>query len=163
MATQIANSNGEIFTFKDGMVDKISSTIITEIDENIIPQSGPMSNLGIDINGVIKSITITGNLFDADSTVLSTQDIRDKEVMKFWLEALQNGNQSAVSFSSNYEYSSVSGNGTITITDSISGATITLRASFASTKVYVKQITFDEEEANPSLIPFSITLWVAGS
>jgi len=163
MTTQITNGAGEIFTFDDGMIEKISPTIIGEIDENVLPASGPMNNLGIDINGVTKQITISGKLYDTNSTVSNTQNIRDKVVMKFWLEALMNGNQTAVAFYSNYEYASASGNGTSTITDDVSGATITLQATFTTTKVYVKQISFDDEEANPSLIPFTMTLWVAGS
>jgi len=161
MAISIENGT-EFFVFHEGMIEKISSAIATETDENVIPASGPLTNIGIDNNGVTKNITITGRLFDTDSTVVSTQDIRDKYVMKLWLEALQNGAQVARTFISPTEKFSVIGDGTSTITDGVSGQTITLQAIFGSTKVYVKQVNVDDEEANQTL-PFTMTLWVAGS
>lgn len=154
-------NDGETFTFKQGMIEKINTTITTDIDENIIPASGPSSNFGIDINGVVKKIDIDGVLFDTDSSVSNTQNIRDKKVMKRWLEALQNGAQTSKSFTSNYENKSVKGSGdTYTITDSVSGSEITIQAEFVDTKVFVTNATFDEENANPEQIMFSLTLWV---
>lgn len=162
MSTSI-NNGIETFTFAEGMIESINCDIVTEIDENVFPQNGPMSNLGLDVNGVIKVIDVAGRLFDTNSTVVSIQNIRDKEVMKFWLEALENGNQQVFSFSSDTEYASVSGSGTSTITDNVSGETITLQASYTSTTVYVKKLTFVNEEGNPQQIPFILSLWVAGS
>ena len=162
MSTWI-NNGIETFTFEEGMIENVSSTTNTEIDENVLPQLGPMGNLGVDVNGVVKLITVTGRIYDTTATVASTQDIRDKLVMKLWLEALQNGAQVAKSFYNDNEYVSVSTQGTSTITDSVSGDLITIQAVFVPTFVYVKQIVFGEEEGNPELIPFTLQLWVAGS
>lgn len=161
MTTYIINGS-ETFTFEAGMIEKVSSTIDIPIDENTYAQVGPLGNQGVDVNGCVKTITVSGRLVDATSTVSDTQDIRDKKVMKFWLESLGDGNQVARVFYSNYENSSVLGQGTDTITDDISGQSITVPANFSTTKVYVKQIRFDEEEGNPEEIPFTLTLWVAG-
>jgi len=153
--------NTEIFTFKEGMINNVNSTINTDIEQNIMPSLGPASNQGYDFNGCNKVITITGQLFDTTSTVSSTQNIRDKKIMKYWLEALQDGAQEATTFISNYEEYSVEGSGTTNMTDSVSGETIVLPASFATTKVYKSKVTFDDESGNPELIPFTLDLWVA--
>jgi len=162
--TNITITKGsETFTFAEGMVDGISSTISTEIEQNVLPISGPMNNLGVDINGSIKIIVVSGNLSDQATTVSNTQNIRSKKVMKLWLEALQDGNQAALTFTSNYEDYSVLGAGTYVVTDSVSSASITIPASFSATKVYSTNIAFDDEAGNPNLIPYTLTLWVAGS
>ena len=159
-------SNGiETFTFVQGMIDKVSSDIMTELDQNVMPSSGPMSNQGYDFNGVSKVITISGNLFDATSSVVSggTNNIRSMKIMKYWLEALQNGSQTTTTFSSNLEeYSIESGFSTTDLPDTVSGVDVTLNAKFILTKVYKSKATFDDEAGNPELIPFTLDLWVAG-
>lgn len=167
--------------FEAGMIDKVSSNINGDIDQNAMPGAGPLSNLGIDINGVGKTITVSGNISDAQgSTVLFTtllgttpkQYLRDKEIIKMWMEALLSGAQTVFSFYSNREKYSVRGMGSSTITDPVSGALITFPVSFgaanldmipATTKVYVISLVFDDENGNPELIPFTLSLWVAGS
>lgn len=163
MATSIENGT-ETFTFEESMIEKISSAIVTEIDENVLPQSGPLSNIGVDSNGVIKTIIVTGRLYDAkNGSVVSVQNIQSMEIMKLWLEALENGNQVVRIFVSNREKFSVIGVGTSVITDTVSSESITLQAAFGVTTVYVKSIDFDDEEGNPETIPFIMTLWVAGT
>lgn len=173
MVTSISNGT-DVFTFEDAMINKISSSVGTEIDENVMPGTGPKGNFGIDINGVTKVITVDGQLIDTTSSVLGATNnkLQSMEVMKLWLEALHNGNQNVVQFISHREKFSVLSSGSATtITDSVSGEEITLRANFGTsdldghigtTYVYVKGMSFDDEEGKPNEIPFSMTLWVAG-
>ena len=158
-------SNGtETFTFPQGMIDKISSDNSTELDQNVMPSSGPMSNQGFDFSGVVKTISINGKLFDTTTSVTDVNNIRSMKIMKYWLEALQNGFQSEPTiFSSNLEELSVeSGFGTTEMEDSVSGTTVTLNAVFIVTKVYKAKLTVDDEAGNVEEIPFTLELWVAG-
>ncbi len=172
MVTSITN-NGETFTFAEGMIEKITSSISGDIEENIMPNTGPLGNYGYDMNGVNKIITVDGQLIDTTSTVVSGTTIQSMEVMKLWLEGLIDGGQKLKEFTSHREKYSVSGPSASgsTITDSVSSSVITLPARYGTTNldvssgtttVYVKSIVFDDESGNPSQIPFTMTLWVAG-
>lgn len=160
-------SNGvETFTFAPGMIEKVSSDILTELDQNVMPSSGPMSNQGFDNSGVTKVITLQGDLFDTPLSVVSGGDnnIRSKKIMKYWLEALQNGFQTEPTlFTSEFEVWSISeGFGTSVMADDISGTDVELNATFVNTKVYKSKLTIDEEAGSPEKIPFTLDLWVAG-
>lgn len=150
------------FTFADGMVENMNIIVSSNIDEQKMPGGGPMSNYGLDIEGVSKTITISGNLFDADSTVLSTTDLRDRRAIKIWLESLQNGNQTPFTLTTDYDSLSSVGSGTFSVVDSITGSSIPCISSLTTTTVYIQTMKFDINYIDEK-IPFTIDLMVSGS
>lgn len=155
--------NNERFTFAKGMISKITSNFEIELDQNKMSASAPMSNQGFDGNGIGKTIHITGNLFDTSSTVTNINNIRDKLVMKYWLECLNNGLQTEPSsYYSPREEFSVEGMGSTIMYDSVSGQNVNLPAKLVPTKVRVIGFSVDEDEGDLEKIPFTLTLWVCG-
>lgn len=155
------------------MVQGINETIAPEPDRQKIPGSGPASNIGTDFNGVEKTITINGSLVDVDSTIVYTvtgsgesevetpvSGFTTKESLKYLLEAFANGNQTGnivtIGGGSWHDYTLESSDGTTTING------VEIPGAWVLTKGYCTNVIFDDEEANPNIIPFKIDFWIAG-
>ena len=149
------------FTFNPGDVDKITSTITTELDVIAIPLTGPMQNFIYDFEGVKKMITVTGKLTLATSSRISpTYTVTSILNQKQWLESICNGAQNnAITFVSNYEKYSVSSdvsNNPPYFSDAPTGSS----ALNVPTTVKITKLDFTEEEANPDQLPFILVLEV---
>jgi len=154
-------ANDHTFTFETAMIDSISSTITSDVTQTVMPGSGPAANIGNDFNGSNKMISITGILYSSETTVVTgtnAPQITSIKQMKYWLEALQNGLQTAKAFTSNYEDLSVESS-SIPTAANVEGAIIP--ATLNVTKIYVTNFSFTEEEASPDKQPFSLSLYVA--
>lgn len=164
--TYIYNKLGEKFTFAEGMIRSIKTNFETGVDQQKMPVSGPMNNQGIDIDGSAKTITITGDFFDTSTSVTDSNNIRSMLMMKYWFESFLCGIQTPVEFYAyKDQYSGISGSSvgvSFPIVDPVSGATITLPATFTTTKVYVIGFSADDNEGDVEKTPFTLTLWVAG-
>lgn len=161
LATTIGG-NVHTFNFAGGMIQKVSSSITAGVDPINVPKQGPMAGYGTDIEPVTKTITVNGTLFDVTSSVVtgtSAPTILTKRQMKFWLEAILNGNQDTIAktFVSNFEdYSLQNSSGSTTI-DGVS-----IPGTWLPTTIITANITFDEEEASPDKLIFTMQLTVLG-
>lgn len=160
---------GEVFTFQQGMIDNITDTFELETDQNKMPSAGPMFNQGFDGMGIGKTITITGNLFDTTTTVTkiaeaTVNDIRDKKIMKYWLESINTGfNANPCEFGFPFcEKAAQSGFSTTPFTDSVSGSVVNIPGTFVNSKGRIINLFFGENSGVPGVYPFSLTLWVCG-
>jgi hypothetical protein len=142
---------GVTFTFAEGEVKKISSKINTQVEAMAISGAGPATAYLYDYEGSVKTITITGVLFSTGTSRISGYSIDTIIEQKQWLESLANGIQSAITFTSNYESLSISQS---------AGATPPYQGAFATTKVFVQDMSFDEFEGNVEELPFSMTFIV---
>lgn len=160
MTYAITHDTGEVFTFEDGMIDKVQTTIsVNEPDENIIPGTGPMGNEVYDFGGATKIITISGKLYDAENgTVTSGSTITTILQMKYWLESLISAAQGAKTWSSPLDqYSLLGDSGSTTISSA------NIPGTWSATKVYVMALDFpDDSEYVGNQLPFTMTLRVAG-
>lgn len=145
--------NGVTFTFQEGEVEKISSKITSNIEPEAIPSLGPLATYFADYNGPIKTITITGSLFESATTRVTGYSVNTIIEQKEWLESMINGAQTTITFTSNYESLTIS---------SINGATAPYLGSFGYTKGFIQDIGFDETIGEVGILPFTITLVVAG-
>lgn len=127
-------SGSSTFTFNDGDVDGVDADVQSEIDVIPSPGTGAEDAYLSDINGVTKKLTITGSLTEAASTRVSGDSITTIAQQKAWLEALQNGSQSPMAFTSTYE----------------------------NCNVMVEKMSFREAAGEPNILPFTISL-VVGS
>lgn len=135
------------FTFANGEVKNVNSTISGEIDQTKLPASGPSAAIIFDFMGAGKKITVLGQLFDDGTNHLSTvipSGVSAITILeqKQHLEKIVNGNQFAKLFQSDYE--SITFNG----------------ASGVVTTAVIDSITFRQEEGNPEALPFEMTLLV---
>ncbi len=138
----IQNSSGVTFTFQQGEVDKVRSQVIADIEQTALPASGPSQAFLFDFEGVRKLITITGSLFDADTTRTSSGTTKTILEQKQWLEQNLNGSQSAVTFSSTYEAQTYDG------------------SAYQNTKVMWGSIEFEEIAGETEELPFVATILV---
>lgn len=153
--------NGTRFTFPPGFISKISSNYESGVEQLKMPMSGPMRAQGFDIDGNGKVISIQGNLQDTDSSVLNNDDMRDRRVMKYWLESLFSGNQIPFKFNSEFEGLTPADAIPSTIFDRISETNVTLPGTLVQTRGYIIGLSIDNEEGDVEKIPFSIQIWVA--
>ena len=140
----IQNSSGVTFTFEEGEINTVSPELIADLDHSPMPISGPMGSMLFDISGVTKVILVSGQLIESSSTRTSTGTTTTILQQKQWLESLMNGNQTRVTFTSNYELESYGSN------------------EFKDTTVMVQRLNFTEESANPQQLMFSMNLLVGG-
>lgn len=143
--------NGYTFEFEEGEIDTVECTINANLENVPISSTGPLGGYVYDYEGVGKFIVIKGKLFDTNTTRVVGYTITTIQLQKEWLESLCYGNQSNITFQSNYERNSV-----------VSGASATAPnlASFNSTTCKVASLKFIEREATPDLLEFEITLIV---
>ncbi len=164
MVTAVTLTRGgtsQVLTFPSGFIQKVATTVTNNPEKTEMPAGGPASNIGTDVGGSGKTLIITGQLLDSPTgssmvTGTGAPSITTKEQLKYWIEALIDGNQIAHTWTSNLDTYSVQGVGST----SIEG--VTMPALFTATKVYVDQFTYDDPEAQPENIPFTLNLWVAG-
>lgn len=147
----ITTSGGTTFTFAEGEVKTISSKIVSNIESQELPTTGPSGAYVFDYQGPIKTINIKGILFATGTSRVSGYSIDSIIEQKQWLESLINGTQQALTFTSNYETLSVLGSTSVTAP---------YQGSFTYTKCYVQDMSFDEFEALVEELSFSITLIV---
>jgi len=150
MADISLTMNGIKFTFAEGECDEISSNITTDIENEKMSASGPMRALNYDYNGVAKTITIKGVLFETPLTRVAGYSITSVIEQKQWLESLANGSQTPITFTSNYETSSVIE----------AGGVAPYQGSFAYTKCMITSITFRENAGEPDRLSFEISFAV---
>lgn len=99
----ITNSSSVTFTFDEGSVNSVDVKKSAGLDESATPASDSEDAFVIDFNGVVKSITITGIIFTADSTRTSSGTTTSITDQIAWLEALIDGSQAGYSFSSTFQ------------------------------------------------------------
>ena len=143
--------NGTTFTFAEGEVKKISSKINANTEQQEISGTGPSSAYTFDFQGAVKTITISGILFDTDTTRVSGYSINSIVEQKQWLESLVNGVQGAITFTSNYE--------SLSVISSVSPVA-PYQGAFGYTYVRVQDMGFDEFEGLVEELAFSITFIV---
>jgi len=148
----ITDKNGNTFTFNDGDVERVSESITSEIDHSPMPMGGSMQAYGYDFNGVTKRITISGVLTAATTTRISGYDIKTIKEQKQYLESLMCGNQTAMTFSS--EYADESSN-------MESSTNLPYITTFTDTKVFIEKMDFNHEAETPLALPFEISMIVA--
>lgn len=162
---QIKNMRtNEVFNFVPGMINNENTKITIGIDPNITSGTGPMMNQGIDIDGINKTITLSGQFIDTTSSVVSgtTNNIQSKQHMKLWFEALLSGYQRTVEYTSKANEYSSTGSGTKRFIDEISGVENVFDCNFVTTKGYIVDFTCDTNSGDVEQYPFSLTLFVAG-
>jgi hypothetical protein len=142
---------GTTFTFSNGDVQKITSTIETSAEQQKIASVSALGTRIYDYDGVIKMITISGVLTEAATTRISGHTITTIFQQKSWLESLANAAQGSITFQSNYESSSAI---------SSTGAVAPYKAGFGNTTCKIMGMRFEEEEGVPNKLPFTITLGV---
>jgi len=151
MATVTLTTNGTTFTFAEGEVKKISSKINANTETQEISGTGPATAYTYDYQGAVKTITISGVLFETDTTRISGYTITSILDQKQWLESIVSGTQNAITFTSNYETMS---------SLSATGAIAPFLSSADYTYVKVQDMSFDEFEGLVEELAFSITFIV---
>ena len=154
MAAPTLAVNGITFTFNEGDVDIVKSVIEARPEVTEIASTGPMGAQIYDYDGVTKTITVTGNLTLASSTRTSSGAVTTILAQKQWLESVLNGSQNPITFTSTFETQSVS---------QASGAASPYQAAFTSTLVMKSRIEFTENSGNPSMLSFTIILFVGNA
>lgn len=158
---EIEMIDGEWFQFPSEFIDAENTSFETGVSQMKMPSGGPMRNIGNNFEGNGKTITINGQLFDTDTTVVTNKSVTDKLHMKYYLESMKTS-LTNLGFKSNFNfYSMESASGTTDLT--INGQTCTVPGTWAETKIYGINLTFDDVTAEVEGQPFSLTLWVAGS
>lgn len=129
------------FTFNDGDVEEIISSVTSELDHEPMPMSPPGHAMLFDFNGVGKNITVNGHLTEATETLVNGESITSIDEQRRWLESKINGAQAPLTFESNY-------------TSTYNGST------FQNSKSYKSNITFTERTQEPNRLQFRIVLIV---
>lgn len=135
------NSAGVTFTFNNGDVQSVNSTLGANLDFDSMPGSPPTDSLLYDFNGVTKTIEISGELQDTGSNRLSSGTATTIDAQRKWLELNIAGFQEGATFISNY---TSSWNGT----------------SWINSRILFSNVRFNEETENPNVLPFTITIFV---
>jgi hypothetical protein len=93
------------FTFDDGEVETIEVQKQGRLDENTMPVSDSDGTFILDFQGVMKTIRLSGFLFDTTDTGsrTSTGTTVTIEDQATWLQNLVNGAQSGYTFNSSYQ------------------------------------------------------------
>lgn len=140
----IKNSANETFTFQEGDVDTVTSRLSASPDADMMPGTAPLGVILIDFNGSKKTITMTGLLTLATSSVTDVSTTTTILAQKKWLEKLINGTQSIFTFTSTYETLSYDG------------------STFSSTTAMSTSITFTEQSGNPNKLDFTFEMVIGG-
>jgi hypothetical protein len=144
-------SGGTTFTFNDGDVKKITSSIGSKAEQQEIASTGPLQTYLYDYDGCLKTITISGYLTPASSTRVSGYSIDAIVEQKQWLESLVNGAQTTITFVSDFESLSVLGS---------TSPTAPYKGSFGYTTGMIQDMSFTQSEGDPNRLQFSITILV---
>jgi len=152
----ITNQSSEVFTFQDGDVTTIQSSVNSSPNIDPMPGSKPAQAILFDFDGSSKRIIITGNIKLAGSTRVAGKSITTILHQKRWLEALINGSQSSAKlFTSNYESYTFSSSDPLPSSFATSPQT--------TTKVVIRSVTFTENVGNPNQLPYRIEFGIGGS
>ena len=146
-------TGGVTFTFQDGNVHTVESSLNSGIENNPT-KGGPMRGRNWDNNGCTKTITLKGALTAAVSTRTSTGTVTTIYSQKQWLESLVNGSQSAITIDTTYEDQSVLDK---------TPATSPFQGAFTSTKILVQTMRFTERAGEPNRLDFEIVFVVGES
>ena len=148
------------FTFQDGNVNKLKSEIISAPDVQPLPIANVMQNFAYDFEGVSKIITMSGRLTAATSTrVTGGFTITSILQQKRWLESLHDGFQQGIKITSAYESQSSYDKNTTSYAPYLTNINETNTNNI--TVGYIVKLDFDEEEANPNSLLFTMTLHIA--
>jgi len=124
--------NGAVtFTFQDGDTDDVVMEKAGNLDENATPGSDSNSAFVIDFNGVLKVITLIGNMSTATTTRTDVGTTTSIEDQMNWLFDLVDGAQSGYTFNSTYQ---------------------------TSKTVYCRRVKFTEKSGEPETVPFIVEL-----
>ncbi len=124
--------NGAVtFTFQDGDTDDVVIEKTGNLDENAIPGADSDNAFVIDFNGVLKVITLTGNLSTAATSRTDVGSTTTIEAQMDWLFDLVDGAQTGYTFNSTYQ---------------------------TSKTVYCRRVKFTEKAGEPETVPFIIEL-----
>jgi hypothetical protein len=117
------------FSFQDGDCDNVKITKQGSLDENPMPASDSDSAFVLDFNGVLKTITLKGNITTATTTRTSTGTTTTIEAQIDWLIALVDGSQDGYTFNSTFQ---------------------------TNKTVYCRKVDFDENAGEPNKVPYTI-------
>lgn len=131
MTNPSITSNGVTFTFADGECEKVEVNKQGQLDENTMPASDSDGTFVVDFNGVLKTIVVTGELFDTTDSRTSSGSVMTIEQQIAWLENLVNGSQFGYTFNSRFQ---------------------------TNKKVYCRRFKADEEAGKPTGAPFTLEL-----
>jgi hypothetical protein len=138
----ITGNDGAVFTFADGELSGIRTQLNPDIEVNPLPGSGPSQALAFDFNGVLKTISLSGVLFETTTSRVDTSSVTTLLEQVQWLEKQLNGTQLARIFTSNYASQTFDG------------------TSFVTTKILAGSFDFNENAGDPERLPFTINLLV---
>ena len=122
-----------LFTFQNGDIEAVDEQVNGNLDVNTMPLSGPKEALIFDFDGVAKTINLTGRITDATTTRVTGSSILTITQQKDYLEALLNGYQEALAFTSTF---------------------------VSSTYVWIMAMTFKETAGSPNILDFTMNLQV---
>lgn len=151
----------QIFSFKSGFISTYETAFEMNVNQIVNPLSGPMRNIGNDFNGIGKTISINGVLYDESESVVSNNTIKTIKQMKYWLESLTSGFQiRPCEFNSTEDEYSLSTGSQTTVIEGVE-----IPGSWEKTKGYIINLTFGDTNESQGVMmkTFSLTLWVAGS
>lgn len=156
---KVEGPDGETFNFPASFIDSNDTSFETGVNRIKMPNGGPLSNIGNNFQGNEKTITIQGMLYDTDESVVTNKNITKRIQMKYWLESCK-GSLQALAFETKYNKFSMLNNAGTTQIEGVE-----IEGTWEPTKGYVIGLSFDEQQATESReeLPFSLTLWVAGS
>ena len=123
--------NGVTFTFDDGEVKSVDVEKVGNLDVSSTPASDSNDSFIVDFNGVVKSIMISGQLFETDTTRTSTGTTTSIEDQQAWLEDLVDGSQNGYTFNSSYQ---------------------------TNKTVFCRRVKFSEDAGKPNNVKFSMEL-----
>jgi len=154
MAAPTLIAGGVTFTFNEGDVDAVETTIQADPQNTELAGTGPANSPGYDYGSVKKTIQIKGRLTQADTSRTSSGTVTTIDNQKQWLESILNGVQVSIKFTSTYDEFSVLGQ---------AGATPPYQSAFGDTYVFIKSMSFNEKEGRIADLPFTLVLEVASS
>lgn len=139
------------FTFQDGDISSVESSVAAGPEDLPLSASGPLQTNLFDFEGVVKVITLKGQITEAVTSRTNIGTTTTILEQKQFLESLCNGGQTLITFASNYESQS--------ITRKESGSSPN-QGTYASTTCMIREIRFTENSGNPSMILFNMVLVV---
>ena len=131
MSNPTIEKNGVTFTFGDDECVSLKITKLGKLDENSMPASDSNYAFVMDFNGVIKSLTLKGNLIANATTRTSTGAVKMIEEQMDWLLTLVDGAQDGYTFNSTYQ---------------------------TNKTVYCRKVDFEEVEGAINKVPFTVEL-----
>jgi len=133
--------SGVTFTFSEGEINTISTNTSAMLDYDAMPMSTADNAMLFDFNGVTKTISVSGQLFDDGSNHLSSGSAVTRDEQRQWLEKILDGNQTQLLFDSNH---SSTWNG----------------SSFGQSTCCIGSVNFTENSGDPNRLYFEIQLQV---